>query len=193
MRIVVTSDSHRRQGNLLEIIERHCDDANLFINLGDGEDDVDTALNLYPNLKIERVCGNCDGYSLLPTEKTIIVAGKKIFFTHGHIYGVKHGYRLIEEKAQNDNIDICLFGHTHMPYTNYCNNIHYMNPGAVCNDSYGIIDIVKDSVIVYNANIWFNIKMIKVVYLFYDTRPLSLTFSMHLLPKKLKSLIIIMK
>lgn len=153
MRIIVTSDSHKMQGNLFEIIERHFENADLFINLGDGEDDVDSVIALYPNLKIERVCGNCDWYSSLPVEKTITIAGKKIFFTHGHIYGVKHGYGKIEEKAVKDNVDICLFGHTHMPYTNYINSTHYMNPGAVCDGSYGIIDIINGSVIAYNAKI----------------------------------------
>ena len=48
MRIVVTSDSHRNTRNLYEIIEKHKESTDLFINLGDGEDDVDSALLLYP-------------------------------------------------------------------------------------------------------------------------------------------------
>ena len=55
MRIVVMSDSHRANGNLFEIVEKHMDTADLFIFLGDGEDDFDEVLMLYPNLKYERV------------------------------------------------------------------------------------------------------------------------------------------
>ena len=66
MRIVVTSDSHRNTRNLYEIIEKHKESTDLFINLGDGEDDVDSALLLYPTIKLERVCGNCDWGSALP-------------------------------------------------------------------------------------------------------------------------------
>jgi hypothetical protein len=153
MRITVTSDSHRRQGNLFDIIEKHINDTDLFINLGDGEDDVDSLLMMYPNLKIERVAGNCDFGSTLPLTKTITANGKKIFFTHGHIYGVKHGYEDIEEHAKSIGADICLFGHTHMPFTNYKNRIYYMNPGAVCDGVYGIIDITDKGIMTFNSKI----------------------------------------
>ena len=36
MRLVVFSDSHRRVSSVLEIFERHKDNADLFIFLGDG-------------------------------------------------------------------------------------------------------------------------------------------------------------
>lgn len=153
MRIVVTSDSHRRTGYLLDIIERHKDNADLFINLGDGEGDVDDALALYPNIKIERVCGNCDWNSSLPLSKTITANGKTIFFSHGHPYYVKHGYEIIEQKAIEIGADICLFGHTHIPYTEYKNGIYFMNPGAVCDGIYGIIDIVDNGIMTYNTTI----------------------------------------
>ena len=55
MRIVVTSDSHRNTRNLYEIIEKHKESTDLFINLGDGEDDVDSALLLYPTINLS-VC-----------------------------------------------------------------------------------------------------------------------------------------
>lgn len=151
MRIIVTSDSHRRANYLLEIIEKHYENADLFINLGDGEDDVDSALMLYPKLKIERVCGNCDWGSSLPLTKQITANGKKIFFSHGHPFYVKHGYEVIEQKAQELGADICLFGHTHVPYTAFKDGIYYMNPGAVCDGVYGIIDIVDNGIMTYNA------------------------------------------
>ena len=52
MRIVVFSDSHRRVSNVLKIIERHKNNADLFFFLGDGNDDVDEALTMYPDIKI---------------------------------------------------------------------------------------------------------------------------------------------
>ena len=153
MRIVVTSDSHRNTRNLYEIIEKHKESTDLFINLGDGEDDVDSALLLYPTIKLERVCGNCDWGSALPIDKEISAQGKKIFFTHGHPYYVKHGYERIEEEAKNRGADICLFGHTHIPYTEYKDGIYFMNPGAVFNGSYGIIDITDSGIMTYNLKI----------------------------------------
>jgi hypothetical protein len=137
----------------MDIVERHYENADLFINLGDGEDDVDSVLALYPMLKIERVAGNCDWGSNLPLMKTIKFAGKKIFFTHGHPFYVKHGYGAIEDRAKLEGADICLFGHTHIPYTNCIDGIYYLNPGSVADGSYGIIDIENGSILCYNATI----------------------------------------
>lgn len=153
MRIVVTSDSHRRVNYLIEIFERHKENADLFINLGDGEDDVDTAVEMYPNVKIERVAGNCDFSSNLPLYKTITFAGKKILFTHGHPFYVKHGYEMIKQEAKKQGVDICLFGHTHYPMVEIEDGIYFMNPGAVCDSNYGIIDIIDKGIMAYNAQL----------------------------------------
>lgn len=152
MRIVVTSDSHRSISSLIDIVDRH-KDADLFINLGDGEDDVDYLLSLYPMLKIERVCGNCDWNSMLPRQQVITAGGKKIFFTHGHPYHVKYGYAEIQSAAQQLEADICLFGHTHQPYCQIVNGVQYLNPGSSRDGVYGIIDIVDGKILAYHAKI----------------------------------------
>lgn len=129
------------------------ENADLFINLGDGEGDVDSVLQLYPNVKIERVAGNCDFSSTLPLYKTITFDGKKILFTHGHPFYVKHGYEMIKQEARRQGVDICLFGHTHTPMVEIEDGIYYMNPGAVCNSFYGIIDIIDKKIMAYNTKI----------------------------------------
>ncbi len=146
MRIVVFSDSHRMESRVLDIIEKNMENADLFIFLGDGNSDVDTALMIYKNIRIERVNGNNDFYSSYPTSKIITCAGKKILLTHGHPYYVKHGLEDLEREARSNKVDICLFGHTHNPYCNYKDGIHYLNPGAACKGEYGIIDIVDNGI-----------------------------------------------
>ena len=135
MRIVVMSDSHRRTSLLLKIIERHKDNADLFLFLGDGNDDLDNALMIYP------------------ASKVIDFAGKRILFTHGHPYYVKHGYSDIQREARSVGADICLFGHTHIPYVDIIDSIHYMNPGSVSDGVYGIVDIEPSGIMAYNAKI----------------------------------------
>lgn len=102
MRIVVISDSHRRVSRLFETVEKHKESTDLFIFLGDGEDDFDNVLALYPELTYERVAGNCDWYSSLPLYREINVQGKKIFFSHGHPYHVKFGYDEIIKEAKKE-------------------------------------------------------------------------------------------
>ena len=146
MRIVVLSDSHRNVGNLFEAVEKHLDNADLFIFLGDGENDFDAVIDAYPNIKYERVAGNCDWYSNYPDKLEIEFAGKKIFFSHGHPYGVKHGYQMIIDEAKKRGADIVLFGHTHLQYTDYIDGLYVMNPGSVgMLGQYGVIDITDKS------------------------------------------------
>lgn len=147
------SDSHRATGNLFEIVEKHINTTNLFIFLGDGENDFDDVLALYPDLKYERVSGNCDWYSTYPLYKSITAQGKKIFFSHGHPFHVKFGYDEIIRAARTEKADICLFGHTHNQYTNYDDGLYIMNPGAVRDGKYGMIDITKSGIMLIPAKL----------------------------------------
>ena len=83
MRIVVLSDSHRKVSKLFDAVERHLDNADLFIFLGDGEDDFDMVLNAYPHIKYERVCGNCDWGSNYPDKWKLNLPAKKYSFHTG--------------------------------------------------------------------------------------------------------------
>ncbi len=147
------SDSHRATGNLFEIVEKHINTTDLFIFLGDGENDFDDVLALYPDLKYERVSGNCDWYSTYPLYKSITAQGKKIFFSHGHPFHVKFGYDEIIRAARTEKADICLFGHTHNQYTNYDDGLYIMNPGAVRDGKYGMIDITKSGIMLIPAKL----------------------------------------
>lgn len=153
MRIVVTSDTHRNSRDFFNIIDRHIENANLFVNLGDSQNEIELAEITRPELKIECVAGNCDFGSTLPLYKMIKFNGKRVLITHGHTFYVKHGYQKLQEFAKQENADIVLFGHTHIPYTEYINGIYYMNPGAVCSSSYGIVDIEKNGVMIYTNKI----------------------------------------
>lgn len=153
MRIVVISDSHQAMGNLFDIIEMHKDTADLFIFLGDIDDDFDSILDVYPRIKYYRVAGNNDWYSSHPLEQLIEIENKKIFFTHGHTYRVKMGYENIITKAKAINADICLFGHTHTQYTNYDDGLYIMNPGSVKSYKYGMIDITKAGIMLIPAEL----------------------------------------
>lgn len=146
MRIVIMSDSHDAVGTLLDIIERHRDNTDLFIFLGDVDNDFDEVLMAYPDIKYKRVAGNNDRYSSHMTSDLINLNGKKIFFTHGHIFHVKHGNEEIIEYCRKIGADICLYGHTHKQFTNYDNGLYIMNPGAAFTGAYGVIDLVDNGI-----------------------------------------------
>ena len=153
MRLVVVSDSHRAMGNLFEIIEMHKSTADKFIFLGDIDDDFDSVLSVYPMLRYHRVAGNNDWHSLFPAQKLIEEDGKRILIAHGHTYRVKFGYETIIREAKRCHADICLFGHTHTQYTGYDDGLYIMNPGAVCSDEYGMVDITESGIMLIPARL----------------------------------------
>ena len=65
MRLLVLSDSHGRKNLLLKAVELH-PEANAVIFLGDGERDIEFLKEIYPELKLYAVCGNCDFNSANP-------------------------------------------------------------------------------------------------------------------------------
>lgn len=156
MRLLITSDSHGRKGNLFDIIEKHIDDTDLFISLGDcndGDDFEDAELYFGERLKLKRVAGNTDWYSTMPTVSIIDANGKKVMFCHGHTFNVKFGYDTIINEAKKQKVDVVLFGHTHTPYRDYIDGIHFLNPGAVCDGRYGMVDITKAGIVTINASL----------------------------------------
>jgi len=145
VRIVVFSDSHGSFHALRNVVERQ-PQAGAFIHLGDGERELDDLRALYPEKQIHFVAGNCDLGSLAGDEEIFTFAGKRVFFTHGHLYGVKNGLKKITDAGKKLGADIICFGHTHSPLTSFVDGIYLLNPGTVSDPrgagrSYGLIDI----------------------------------------------------
>ncbi len=151
MRILVVSDTHGRWGRLSQVILAQ-QSAEVVIHLGDGEEDLENVRYEFPDRMMTGVSGNCDFMSKLDGIATLTLEGKRIFFTHGHIYNVKYGYERVIEAARRREADICLFGHTHVPVTEYHDGLYLMNPGSLGHPhdgvpTYGIIDIVKGGIV----------------------------------------------
>lgn len=151
VRIVVFSDSHGDASRLEKAIFQQ-PKAELFLYLGDGEWDLDGVKPDFPGRDFRAVSGNCDFASALPAEDEILACGKRIFYTHGHKYGVKSGTTRIIEEAVRREADILLFGHTHEAFTAYENGLYIMNPGSLGHPAdgrptYGIIDLTKAGIV----------------------------------------------
>lgn len=151
MRIVVFSDSHNDFFSLKEVM-RVQSNAEAFIHLGDGRKEFDYLCTNYPYKIMRCVTGNCDWSMAGDASDTITLAGKKIFFTHGHTFGVKSGLERLMRYAREIEADIVLFGHTHAAVEFYDDGIYYMNPGSVSSQgygkaSYGVVDITEAGVV----------------------------------------------
>lgn len=158
MRVIVISDTHRDFFHLREIVEKHREEAALFLHLGDGEREMEDLLALYPDLPYKYVRGNCDLVSLAPIEDVASVGGVNIFMTHGHHYNVKYTMDDLLRAARERNCTIALYGHTHVKVTKYQDGIYIMNPGSPSEPrdgraSYGIIDIVPGGIMTFTVDL----------------------------------------
>lgn len=133
MRILIVSDSHRRDGNLRAVIEKTAP-FDMFIHLGDTE-----GSEVYfrewihnDNCAIYVVRGNNDFFSDSDKEKEISIGKYRAFLTHGHSYGVSVEMEGIKDEARARKVDIVMFGHTHRPYLEYCEDgLVVLNPGSI--------------------------------------------------------------
>lgn len=154
MKIVVFSDSHRVKSSMLSAVEIESPEA--IIHLGDHDKDSEAIFAAYPNIPIRCVRGNCDYSSFSKEIDKFILAGKRFFITHGHLFSVKSGISTITKAALNDEADILLFGHTHIPYSAEHNNLTIINPGAIgSRKTYAVLNI-KNGVVTYELKTVFD-------------------------------------
>ena len=132
MKILIVSDTHRRDGNLLEVIEKTAP-FDLMIHLGDTEGSEAYFKDWIKNdlCVVHVVRGNNDFFSDLPAEQEFFIEGHHVFITHGHYYGVSLGEDRIKAEARGRGADIVMYGHTHRPSLEEENDLVTLNPGSV--------------------------------------------------------------
>lgn len=147
MRILVVSDTHGDSRSLHKVLLAQST-ADVVIHLGDGASDIQTVKYDFPNKMFIQVKGNCDFASSLPEKEIVTLADKRIFCTHGHIYDVKWDSDKIISVAKQNDANILLFGHTHIPIANYIDGLYVLNPGSLkgFGGTYGYIDITEQSI-----------------------------------------------
>ena len=146
MKLLVMSDSHKNIGLMQQAAEQTRPDA--IMHLGDHIGDARELQRRLPDAVIYTVVGNCDFYTQGEDELLLTLAGKKIYMTHGHIFGVKSGLDSLVKQARRRNADIALFGHTHQALLQQTEGLWLMNPGHMKQQhdrnraaSYGIVTI----------------------------------------------------
>ena len=149
MKIAVLSDTHGNRSMMSRTVEKiqHCD---VVFHLGDNDKDVEY-LRRFIDIPFHMVRGNCDFGSKAPNELIQRVGGKKILMTHGHKYNVKYSLMSLLYRGEEEEADIILFGHTHVPMKEYNQNTLIMNPGSVGNPrigpaTIGLIEINGDDI-----------------------------------------------
>ena len=165
MKCLVFSDSHGSTLGIRRVLNMH-PDAEVVFFLGDGLSDLENFIYDKSRMWIA-VRGNWDTHGILGDQMvkktdSITLLGRRIFLTHGDLYGVKYGLDGVIGLAVDHNADIVLFGHTHRPLEKYIpteNGGYYLfNPGSIgggfgIQPSYGVINITEQGILLSHGSL----------------------------------------
>ncbi|MDD2971212.1 MAG: metallophosphoesterase [Lachnospiraceae bacterium] len=129
MKILIVSDTHRRNDNYLTIVERE-KPIDLLIHCGDAEGS-EYLIQEAAGCPVHIVLGNNDFFSELDREKEFTIGSYKTWLTHGHNYYVSMGNETIKEEARSRGVDLVIYGHTHRPVVDIEDDMIAINPGSL--------------------------------------------------------------
>lgn len=166
MRILVISDSHGKNDDVKRVIEQ-VGKIDMLIHLGDVERNAGYVQEL-AKCETHIVLGNNDFFMDLPQQKSLEIAGKRVFITHGHRFYVNYGVDKLREYALENEYDIVMFGHTHRPYLEIGDKVTILNPGSISfprqserKCTYTLIDIDREGEFHYSQGV---IKSSKAIF-----------------------------
>ena len=128
MKILIVSDTHRRDGNLTGVLDM-VGTPDMLIHCGDVEGSEDFIRSI-AGCTVHMVAGNNDFFTDLKKEEEFYIGDYKVWLTHGHNYYVSMGTEFIREEAKSRGVDIVMFGHTHRPYLEQ-GKVTVLNPGSL--------------------------------------------------------------
>ena len=126
---LVFSDSHGRDDNMLDIIKQHKEAEGIFF-LGDIENHGERLRNSIPG-PVYMVRGNCDWSSDAPEFIVFQLHGHRNAMTHGHRQHVVGGVNILKYWALEQEADIVMYGHTHVPFVEQFSQLTILNPGSI--------------------------------------------------------------
>ena len=147
--LLVLSDMHCDNYYLFcEIMKQFGTDSDALIYCGDGIRDISRYFSeaatdekirktLPPVIALARGNGDYYEYSAssirfdAPDYITFKAAGRTIFATHGHLFGVDFNTDHLASTASASRASLVFYGHTHCPYKKIQDNIVILNPGSV--------------------------------------------------------------
>ena len=137
-RLGVVSDSHGARA-MMELVCPRLKGLDAVAHLGDGMGDARRVGEL-TSLPVYAVSGNCDLLMEYPEEITHVFSGVKVLMTHGNLLKVKHSLLRLALRAEEVGAGLALFGHTHEAMAEWNRGVLLVNPGALMNGRYAIIE-----------------------------------------------------
>lgn len=147
MRIGVISDTHGDRASIKQAV-KVVPNADMWLHAGDYSQDAAYLASLVA-VPVFAAKGNCDGQTSAKIDEFVEAAGKKIWLTHGHRYSVKQGTGDLIEWGMQYEVDIIIYGHTHIPDQLWCEGLLIFNPGSAAEPrvgfgTCGVIEITNE-------------------------------------------------
>lgn len=126
--------NEKLQENLPEMVAfvRGNNDSNNFVISAPVSEDT---VILSSEIKSDKT-ENSDNYKMIqlniPESTTFVLAGRRVFATHGHRHCVSYGFDQLYAIAENLTADMVFYGHTHQGYYEENNGTLFLNPGSLC-------------------------------------------------------------
>lgn len=127
---LVFSDSHGQDDRMFDVIQKYKKEIDGIFHLGDIEGSADH-LSAMIQGPVYQVRGNCDWSSRAPQMQVFKLHGHTIAMTHGHRNRVNYGIDMLKYWALENQADIVMYGHTHVPFVEQTSTMTVLNPGSI--------------------------------------------------------------
>ena len=129
MKVLIVSDTHRNEDNLIKALEKEAN-LDLLIHCGDVEG-AEYEIEHYAGCKTLFVAGNNDYFARLSRELETQIEELRVWVTHGHNYYVNANPEYIKKEAKARKMDVVMYGHTHRPVIEQTKDLIVINPGSL--------------------------------------------------------------
>lgn len=147
MKVLVMSDSHGAERNMIAAIEKE-KECSLIFFLGDGLKELEKCKELYPEKKFIAVAGNCDSGFKYDDVAYKYIEKNTVVACHGHRFSVKITLTELLKHTEGVMANIAFYGHTHKADFHYDRyfNIYVLNPGSMAEGKYAVADITEKGI-----------------------------------------------
>lgn len=155
MRVLAISDTHKKTDNVLKVIEAY-GPFDMIFHMGDHSRDA-MDIEYMTDCPVMMVNGNCDYNHDAPLDRILTLENKKILLTHGHTHHVKFGLGGLKRLADEEDLALVCYGHTHIQKVKDHYGRLILNPGSISEPrdgapSFAILDIREKGQISYNLH-----------------------------------------
>ena len=127
IKILAVSDSHGNKDILNELALRYSNQVDHFVHCGDSElSSSDLIWGI-----MSTVMGNCDYDYQMNDEYRFQAGSKNVLVVHGHQHSVRSSIAGLKREAQQANVSLVFYGHTHIAKAEQEEGILFINPGSI--------------------------------------------------------------